>query len=222
VSALWLEELVWQDIRQFIENPDETRELQARQTDLTKRLAAKQAEKDRYIRLYAQGHISEEELETYLLDLKNQISNLLLLVEAAEADLASIEENALTAKIAETWLMTLRECISEVEADTPEAFHKRQQLVRLLVEGVTLNREGKNTTAVITYRFGPPDERAGVEAGVVDSVRDSKEILDRLPPARRRPRRQADDGREHPHLLRGRQRARHPPDGHHRARPLPR
>jgi len=236
VSAPWLEELVWQDIKQFIENPgetlervraqfdtaDETRELQARHTDLTKRLAAKQVEKDRYIRLYAQGHISEEELETYLIDLKHQISNLRLLVEAAEADLASIEENALTAKTAETWLMTLRERISEVEADTPEAFHKRQQLVRLLVEGVTLNREGRDTTAVITYRFGPPDEGAGVEAGVADSVQNSKETFDRLPPARRRPRRQTDDGREHPHLLRGRQRARHPPDGHHRARPLPR
>jgi hypothetical protein len=24
-----------------------------------------------------------------------------------------------------------------------------------IVEGVTLNREGRNTTAVITYRFGP-------------------------------------------------------------------
>ena len=206
---------MWQDIRQFLENPgetlervraqfdtaDETSELQARHTDLTKRLAAKQAEKDRYIRLYAQEHISEEELETYLLDLKHQISNLRLLIESAEADLASIEENALTARTAETWLMTLRERISEVEADTPEAFHKRQQLVRLLVEGVTLNREGRDTTAMITYRFGPPDEGAGVDAGVALSVRNSEETIDRLPPARRGSRREAHDGREHPRLL---------------------
>jgi site-specific DNA recombinase len=218
VSAPWLEELVWQDIKQFLKNPgdtlecvraqfdtaDETSELRARYTDLRKRLASKQAEKDRYIRLYAQGHISEEELETYLLDLKHHISNLRLLIESAEADLASIEENALTAKTVETWLLTLRKRISEVEADTPEAFHKRQQLVRLLVEGVTLNREGRNTTAMVTYRFGPPDEHTEVEAGVVDSVRNSKETFDRLPPARRRPRRQTDDAREHPHVLRGR------------------
>jgi site-specific DNA recombinase len=209
VSAPWLEELVWQDIRQFLENPgetlervrtqfdtaDETSELQARHTDLTKRLAAKQADKDRYIRLYAQEHISEEELETYLLDLKHQISNLRLLIESAEADLARIEENALTAKTAETWLMTLRERISEVEADTPEAFHKRQQIVRLLVEGVTLNREGRDTTAMITYRFGPPDEGAGVEAGVALSIRNSEVPFDRLPSARHRPRREAHDGR---------------------------
>jgi hypothetical protein len=72
--------------------------------------------------------------------------------------------------------MTLRERILEVEADTPEAFHKRQQLVRLLVEGVTLNREGRNTTAVITCRFGPPDERAEAEAGVVASIQNSEEF----------------------------------------------
>jgi hypothetical protein len=74
--------------------------------------------------------------------------------------------------------MTLRERVSEVEEDTPEAFHKRQQLVRLLVEGITLNRESKDTTVVITYRFGPPDESAEGGAAFVGNVRNSKEILD--------------------------------------------
>ena len=46
------------------------------------------------IRLYPQGHISEEELETYLADLKNQISNLRLLIEAADADLSARQESA--------------------------------------------------------------------------------------------------------------------------------
>ena len=86
MSAPWLEDLVWRDVRTFLENPGETlerlreqlagddratEELEARLADLTKRLAAKQSEKDRYVRLYAQGHISEEKLETYLLDLKH-------------------------------------------------------------------------------------------------------------------------------------------------------
>ena len=86
VSAPWLEDLVWQDVQQFLKNPgeilervheqlrdefDNTEELSARRDDLAKRLAAKQSEKDRYVRLYAQGHISETELETYLTDLKN-------------------------------------------------------------------------------------------------------------------------------------------------------
>jgi len=80
VSAEWLEELVWSDVRRFLENPgevlerlreqhdaaDDAREFEARRKELAKRLAAKQAEKDRYIRAYAQGHISEEELDVYL------------------------------------------------------------------------------------------------------------------------------------------------------------
>jgi hypothetical protein len=49
----------------------------------------------------------------------------------------------------------LRERAEEIEEDTPEAFHKRQQLVRLLVERITLNREGRDTAVEITYRFGP-------------------------------------------------------------------
>src|SRR5215212_10617050 len=67
INASWLEDLVWRDIRGFLENPGETlerlreqlggahepEELEARRRDLAKRLAAKQAEKDRYVRLYA-------------------------------------------------------------------------------------------------------------------------------------------------------------------------
>src|SRR5215204_7076626 len=107
VSAPWLEDLVWADVKRFLENPDETLrrvreqltaanetgELEARHADLGRRLTAKQAEKDRYIRLYAQGHSSEEELETYLLDLKNQIGNLRLLIESVEADLSASAES---------------------------------------------------------------------------------------------------------------------------------
>jgi hypothetical protein len=35
------------------------------------------------------------------------------------------------------------------------------QLLRVLVGGITLHRgEGMKTTVVITYRFGPPDDRS--------------------------------------------------------------
>jgi hypothetical protein len=86
-----------------------------------------------------------------------------------------------------TWLTLLRERVEEIEEDTPEAFFKRQQLVRLLLERITINREGRETTVMITYRFGPPDERAG--AGVVAAVQSPEETFDRLPSARRCPRR---------------------------------
>ena len=171
INASWLEDLVWRDIRGFLENPGETlerlreqlggahetEELEARRRDLAKRLAAKQAEKDRYVRLYAGGHLDEEELETYLLDLKNQIGNLRLLVDAAEADLSQEQENSLAAKTTEAWLLALRERTAELEEDTEEAFEKRRAITMLLVGKIDLGRdEAGSVQARITYRFGPP------------------------------------------------------------------
>jgi hypothetical protein len=53
--------------------------------------------------------------------------------------------------------MALRERTDEIEDDTPEAFIKRQQLVRLLVDGIALGKdEDGKTTVEVTYRFGPP------------------------------------------------------------------
>ncbi|HZC85282.1 MAG TPA: hypothetical protein VE194_12690, partial [Rubrobacter sp.] len=62
----------------------------------------------------------------------------------------------------------------EIEEDTPEVFDKRQQIVRLLVEGVTLGRDADGATTVeVNYRFGPPDGTADIE-GVVGGVRNSE------------------------------------------------
>src|ERR671916_504436 len=123
VRAPWLEQLVWSDVKRFITTPGEalravreqlqdeggTEDLSARLKGLEKRLAAKQGEKDRYIRLYAQDHISGDELETYLADLKNQIGNLRLLIEATEADLVQRCERAQVADTTVAWLNMLRE-----------------------------------------------------------------------------------------------------------------
>ena len=198
MSAPWLEDLVWHDVRTFLENPgeilervrgqladyDETGELEARHTDLTKRLAAKQAEKDRYVRLYAQGHISQEELETYLIDLKNQIDNLRLLIESVDADLAQKQERKELAQTTHAWLLTLRERIAEVETGTEEAFAKRRQLVKLLVARIALGRDQDGRPrARITYRFGPLSPPAGTEDAraeedaFVDGERNSSTIL---------------------------------------------
>jgi site-specific DNA recombinase len=175
LNASWLEKLVWSAVRRFLENPgetldklraqlasgtgDDTEDLEHRQRDLQKRLAVKQAEKDRYVRTYAQGHISEE-LETYLLDLKGQIENLRLLIGSVEADLSSKREQAEIAETTHAWLLTLQERLSEVEQDTEEAFQARRRLVRLLVAGVSAGekREDGTSEVRITYRFDPPDE----------------------------------------------------------------
>ena len=119
---------MWGDVKQFLEDPaeilervreqlkgdDATEEITQRREDLAKRLADKQSEKDRYVRLYAQGHISESELETYLADLKNQTDNLRLLIESVEANLAQRREHA---KLAETTRMVCH----------AQAAHKRRR-----------------------------------------------------------------------------------------------
>jgi site-specific DNA recombinase len=172
VSAAWLEGLVWADVRRFVEDPGEVLErvreqlggdgategLEERREELAKRLAAKQAEKDRYVRTYAQGHISEEELDLYLTDLKNQTDNLRLLLESVEAELAHKQAQTELTETTRAWLTTLRQRVAEVEEDTPEAFRVRRQLVRLLVAGMTVGKrhEDGDTEVRITYRFGPP------------------------------------------------------------------
>lgn len=172
LNAGWLEDLVWTDVRRFLENPgevlgrvraqiggtDNSGELEARHKDLAGRLASRQAEKDRYVRAYAQGHISEEELEVYLTDLKNQTDNLRLLLASVEADLSQRQEQVQLADTTEAWLRALWERVEEVEGDTPEAFRARRRLVKLLVQSISADKrpEDGRTEIQVTYRFGPP------------------------------------------------------------------
>ena len=173
MRAVWLEETVWADVRECLVNPgevlerireqmgseDDTGELESRRADLEKRLAAKQTEKDRFIRLYTQGHISEAELEVYLADLKDQTENLRLLVESVESDLSQQREIAETTH---AWLLALRKHFLKVEADTQEAHRTRRRLVELLVAGITVGRKEDGSPKIkITYCFGPPSEAAG-------------------------------------------------------------
>ena len=172
VAAQWLEGTVWADVRRFLENPGEvlerareqlsadvaTGELEARRADLERRLGARSAEKDRYVRLYTKGHLSEEDLDLYLRDLSNQTDNLRLLLESVEGDLATRERNRLAASDAAEWLLELKERVAEVDEDTPEARRRRRELIKLLVERIVVSRGEDGSTQVrITYRFGPPE-----------------------------------------------------------------
>jgi septal ring factor EnvC (AmiA/AmiB activator) len=134
-----------------------TEELEKRREEIGRKIAAKQAERDRYVRLYAQEHISESELEMYLADLKNQTDNLKLLLGSVEADLSQEREHQELSATTHAWLVTLRERVEKIEEDTPEAYQKRRQLVRLLVAGITVGRGPESVEVQITYRFGPPD-----------------------------------------------------------------
>jgi site-specific DNA recombinase len=172
VNAAWLESLVWTDVRRFLNDPGEvlerlrlelgdegdTQELDARKAELAKRLAARQAEKDRYVRAYAQGHISEDELSVYMADIKNQLDNLRLLLDSVEGELSQKREQVEIADGTEAWLHALQGRVADVEDGTKEGFRARRQLVKLLVAEVTVGKKPENgeTEVRITYRFGPP------------------------------------------------------------------
>ena len=172
VRAEWLEETVWADVRQFLRDPGAvlervreqmgsdgaSAELRERHADLTKRLASKHKERDRWLHLYAQGHISDPELETHLTDLRIQLSNLTLLLESVENELEAQREYVQVAETTEAWLLRLRARVEEVEGDSPKAYQKRRELVKLLVAGITAGkREDGSPDVRITYRFGPPE-----------------------------------------------------------------
>jgi hypothetical protein len=115
-------------------------DLQGRHAALSRRLAAKRNEKGRFVKLYAQGLVDDEELEAHLADLKNQVENLEMLIASVEADLEDKDEEALVARSTEAWLLTLRENLVGVEQDTQEAFEARRELAQLLVEGISVSR----------------------------------------------------------------------------------
>jgi hypothetical protein len=62
-------------------------------------------------------------------------------------------------------LRHLRRRLDEVEEDTPEGFEKRKQLVRLLVESISLGKSQQEGRAEvqITYRFEPPPASSSEE-----------------------------------------------------------
>ncbi len=92
-------------------------------------------------------------------------------------ELSQRREHTELAQTTHAWLATLREGINEVEEDTQEAFRVRRQLVRLLVEGITVGekREDGNTKVRITYRFDPPEGQDGEEDSVVDAKRNGSQ-----------------------------------------------
>jgi len=101
-----------------------------------------------------------------------------LLISSVETDLAQRQENALAARSTVAWLTKLRENLAEIERDTEEAFEKRRELVKLLVERLTVGRAENGRARVdITYRFGPPaDQPETVGASSVDRVNNSPEL----------------------------------------------
>jgi|SRR5215203_5751711 hypothetical protein len=154
-------EAVSSALREQLRSEDSTADdaLERRIEELEKRLVSKVSERERYARLFSKRLLDEgdEEALDHLLVLKNQVANLRLMLEAARAEQADSAAQRVIADTAKAYLMALRERTDEIEDDTPEAFIKRQQLVRLLVDGIALGKDEDGKTLVeVTYRFGPP------------------------------------------------------------------
>jgi hypothetical protein len=83
---------------------------------------------------------------------------LRLLLGSVEAELSQKRAHQGLTETAHAWLVVLRERIAEVEEDTEEAFRERRQLVKLLVQSITVGKkhEDGGIEVRITYRFGPP------------------------------------------------------------------
>ena len=81
-----------------------------------------------------------------------------VLLASTEAELLDRHERTMLTHTTHAWLLSLGRRLDEVEEDTPEAFEKRKQLVRLLVESISLGKSQQEGRAEvqITYRFGPP------------------------------------------------------------------
>jgi hypothetical protein len=84
----------------------------------------------------------------------------------------------------EAWLLTLRKNLAEVEQDTDDAFRKRRELVKLLIEKISADRDQDGRVRVdISYRFSPPWPSSASADGL-DGVRDFLRSRQTLIPTR--------------------------------------
>ena len=80
-------------------------------------------------------------------------------------------------------MLTLRKNLAEVEQDTDEAFRKRRELVKLLIEKISADRDEDGRLRVdISYRFSPPGPSFASDA--LDGVRDFLRSRQTLKPTR--------------------------------------
>ncbi|PYS93976.1 MAG: hypothetical protein DMF64_03025 [Acidobacteria bacterium] len=162
VRAADLEHLVWEEIARFATNPGKVlgklrqaraprggAEVEPRRIE--QHLAAKQRERARVITWARQGMITEEELDTQLVQLRAEVATL----EAESARIGAAQAAARSARErladVETFLESLA---ARVDALTDE---ERAQVVRQLVPRVVITpRADGRVKVAATYAFAPP------------------------------------------------------------------
>jgi hypothetical protein len=102
---------------------------------------------------------------------ENRIANLKLLMEAVEADIAHRQQDYIAAQGAALWLASLRDGLKAPKEDTEEAFFQRREVVRLLVERITISAgENGQVKIDIMYKFCPPEPEEETELCAVGNT----------------------------------------------------
>ena len=167
LSAEWLEELVWADIKKFVSNPGDVLEkLQTRMTEelastpsteerrqeIERVLALKETERDRMLDAYRKSFITIEELEEQIT--RSKVETEPLHDELMELVASEVTTGIAVGDLANTGdlLRTLQETI---EGDLPH--ETRRAVVEGLVSGITVETSGtgrkKKAAVTVSYNF---------------------------------------------------------------------
>ena len=166
VRADELEELVWQDVRHYIENPAATLSqiehklrgsvkatvsVETEQAEIYRLIDAKEAERKRLIGLFRKGFISEAETEQELESLRREIEALKGRIEALFSQHCRVEAMKTKMINAEILLEKLGNKLDSIDFET------KRELVATLVSSIiiyTIDEDGKKVPrATINYCF---------------------------------------------------------------------
>jgi hypothetical protein len=87
------------------------------------------------------------------------------------AALAHRQQDYKAAQDAALWLATLRDRLEALEEDTEEAFLQRREVVKLLVERITISAgENGRVKIDIIYKFCPPEPEEDAELCAVGNT----------------------------------------------------
>lgn len=171
IRAMDIENVVWQDIKEFISNPGKIQEmietkirenkqeiapLKNELAELEKAILEKQEARGRVLSLYASGIISKQEVEKELKNLAREIEMLSVRREylfSKQQQAQQFEADAINAQV-------LMGCLAERIHDITE--EQKAEVIRNLVKRIdvyTLEEDGRRRSrVVIQYRFGPQEQ----------------------------------------------------------------
>ena len=169
VNGTALEEVIWQDIEQFLRHPGDVLNLLAEQihdragegghlrdeiAHLQQNQQEKNNEKDAVIALFRRGRIDEADLDRQLDQIQLEEGNIKLQIDRLQELVQDARNVETRLRSAEEMLQTLRKRLEE-----PPTWDLKRQLVEALVERIWVNtfenEQGEMEAKItVTYRFG--------------------------------------------------------------------